>query len=209
MESIENKAIRIGISTLRGLLPALETFLNIMASPKYKDKPPAQVAKELEAYANTAKELESYAYENADEFYRDQVMVGNNIFNSEGIENTQLEKFDQLARQYGLKYYPERKPENLNELIQKQNPSKEDKSILLLWTKEINGKRVPSDDDMKITFAEKDLPKMEHIVKDLREYTDKHLNERLHEAKQTKNDMNRQKQQQTKEKSTAMVEQER
>lgn len=203
MDNTENKAIRIGINTAKGLLSALEAFLNVITSPRYKNMPLSQVAQELESNSYNGSEI--YAYENADQFYNDHVQSGNNVFHAHGIENAQMEKFDQLARQYGLKYYPERKPENLDELIVKQNLTREEKNILLLWTKEISGRRVPIDDDIKITFAEKDIFKMKHIVKDLREYTN--LNERLATV-EAKNGQDKQ-QTRTKEKAAVAMEQER
>lgn len=173
MKSVENEAVRIGGQMGKGALDALETFLKVLAQPEYKGKKVSEIVKDLN---------DKIAYENVDEYFQDQVANGINEFDSIGIEENQMSKFDQLAAGYGLKYGYTRKPDNIKELLSKTDLSESEKSTLNIWTKNVQGKRVEIPDDFKITFAVKDIPKIEYIVKDLREYVNRNLDERIRAA---------------------------
>lgn len=178
MKTVESEAVRIGGQLARGVVSALEAFLNVMAKPELRGKDMKDVKKEVS---------ENFAYVNADEFFTAQVAKGYTEFDSIGIEEAQMVKFDQLAIQYGMKYHFESKPDNIADLLKKSNPTEDELAILDTWTRDVDGVRKEITDDFKITFAMKDMPKLECIVKDLRAYVDRNLDERLRQAAEKQN----------------------
>lgn len=163
MREIESEAVRIGVQFGKGLLESLTSFIEIMAKPEYQNKPVRDVSKNVK---------DACSYTDNSTFIKEMVSKGKTEFETIGLEKQQMSKFDQLASQYNLKYLYERAPNNLDDLLHKDrsNISQEEKEVLQKWCKEIDGKYVSCDDDAKITFAVKDIPKIEAICNDLKKH---------------------------------------
>lgn len=184
MKSTENDAVRISGNMARGVMSALETFITVMAKKEFKNSTLKEASKQLNEF------VEGIAYDNIEDFYRAQVAEGINEFDSFGakFEENEMARFNQLAKQYGLKYAYERKPDNIKELLSKDNLNESEQMILHMWTKVVNGKRKEITDDFKITFACRDIPKVESIVREIKNYPNMSLDERTQRAQERRRD---------------------
>ncbi len=180
MKSTENEAVRISGNMARGVMSALETFVKVMSKKEFKNATLKEASKQMSEF------VEGIAYDNIEDFYSAQVEQGINQFDSFGanFEENEMSLFNQLAKQYGLKYAYERKPDNIQDLLQKDNLSESEQMTLHMWTKVINDQRREVSEDFKITFACRDIPKVESIVKEILKHPNVNLDERTYRAQE-------------------------
>ena len=176
MNNVEDKVVLIGLkvtSILNSSLVTLIRWFNNKQSQQKNEKADGKV-----------KSAESKVYTKLPDFYKDQYRQGNTQFQGQAFSTqAELNKFSQLAKQYGISYLIEKRPFDLTELIQKETnnevltPIQSD--TLNRWTSMREGERVISKDEYQVTLAVKDAEKIESLVKDLNKWRMKNLEVRL------------------------------
>lgn len=185
MNDVENKVVRIGLDGTRSLNSALLTFMRWFNNKQQQQKERDLNVKTDKAITkDTSKE-----YTDMDKFYYDQYKQGNTRFLHNTISTqSELNKFSQLAKDYGISYYIEKRPFDLAELIQKEQNklslTSQEKDRLDCWTEFKDGTRVISNDIYQLTFAAKDGVKIESLVKDLTKWEQNNLEKRCDNAKE-------------------------
>lgn len=178
MDNMENKVVRFGLNQARTLAYALVTFMRW-----YNNRYAQQHNND-----NASKE-ESKEYTDLIKFYHDQYKQGNVEFIHDSITTeNELNKFTQLAKQYGVSYYIEKRPPDLMDLIQKKqsqdNLSPKENEIIERWTDNKNGEFSVRDDEYQLTLAVKAAAKIESLLKDLTEWRKQNLESRLEQSRQ-------------------------
>lgn len=173
MNNVENKVVRIGLNGTRSLNSALLTFMRWFNNKQQKS-----------LNTNKTKAAKSKEYTDLLRFYKDQYKQGNTRFQDQTLSTqSELNKFSQLAKQYGISYLIEKRPLDLMTLIQKEKNDEVltsiQKDTLNRWTVSQDGKRIISKDEYQVTLAVKDAEKIESLIKDLNKWRMSNLETRL------------------------------
>lgn len=85
------------------------------------------------------------------------------------VSNSELKEFRKLCKEYGVDYYFQKRPKNLDELLNRQQAgeslSNHQEQVVKAFTlKDENGKPYLNDDAVLITFKESDLPRLERVL---------------------------------------------
>lgn len=178
MNELENKVVRFGLDSTRSLSSALFNFIRWYTELKYhrSDKSKKDNA-------------ESKEYTDLIQFYRDQYKQGNTQFIHDGVSTqSELNKFSQLAKQYGVSYYIEKRPPDLMKTFQKaQNQealSRDEQETLSRWVVQKDGKETLNGDEYQLTLAVRDAKKIEALLKDLVNWRKENLETRIDQSKQ-------------------------
>ncbi len=173
MSNVEDKVVRIGLNGTRSLNSALMTFMRWFNNKQQNN-------------GNSNKKVPAKSKEYTDllTFYKDQYKKGNTQFQDQVLSTQgELNKFSQLAKQYGISYHIEKRPVDLMTLIQKEKNlevlTTMQKDTLNRWTVMQEGERVISKDEYQVTLAVKDAEKIEALVKDLNKWRMNNLSARL------------------------------
>lgn len=178
MNEIENKVVRFGLDTTRTLSSALFNFIRWYTELKYHNSTKSKKGND-----------ESKEYTDLIQFYRDQYKQGNTQFIHDGVSTqSELNKFSQLAKQYGVSYYIEKRPPNLMEIFQKtQNQealTQDEQKTLSRWLVQKEGKETLNGDEYQLTLAIRDAKKIEALLKDLVNWRKENLETRIDQSKQ-------------------------